>query len=1489
MIQLKVYKTKGDSSTALFLDLYETEPIKLTLSIEDITQADATSVFSKTFRVPATRHNNEFFENAYEVDGIFFDVTLKNYAEILVDGAEFREGHIRLQKIFRNQDLDRIDYELLFLGETRDFSSTIAEKTLCQLTMTDFNWEGLPQNYTNAADFTGPFQYNDIVVSWNAFPENASLTAGYADGDIIMPLIDHGNTYDDGDPEQGTIALGATGQGIRSFTHQINSLALTRMKPMFRAKRVWDQIFEDAGYTYSSTFLNSDKFHQMYISAFGNNEQIGMEIDQVTGTNFESNNPTSGENDINAFMYNDNVITNIAGNYTVGSSNTNMGGNGSYFTCPGDSGIGLGDNFYIMSASAELAAYVEQSNGPNISVPAFLRLVVVNTPGGTIQRTLATGNNAGNGSTSTINFDSRNLPAADQLVAGEIIQVYLDTSSGFVDYSYADNTYWDCTAAPGDYYAPLDLDCEHKQIDYIKDILTMFRLVMQPDNKRPNNFIIEPWQEFIGSGTTYDWSHKLVEDMDSVLEPLFNTQSATIEYSFAQDEDFINKFHFDNNKHPYGWLQFNSTNELLKGTRKIDVKGIAPTPIDQILDTTGNHPEPTFILPSIVEVTGEQTSSNPARPEQLPIKPKTRFLFYNGKEPITVSQHQWYLNNDSGNGVLQTNYPLVSPYENWPVQQTSLNLNFSNDTRYYINPSPGTGYFDQGSTLFDEYWSRYISSLYNKFSRRLTAKFILNNVDLQDLTFDDVIFVNGKYYRPEKIIDAQVGAETVVTCQLITLGDQRPIWLEEPLTGFSVVASNTSCLGQEGEIQITTNGTPAFTWELDASGAQGNVNPSGSAPFTFTIPAPVGVDTLTVTDSLGRVAVVQVNVPASTASQVTSTNSVVQPTICSNTPVVETTIVNYESTVAQPVSTNGNYAIFNTKVVDLLESQVARPLPASGTGFNAFNLDYNFRLNTTTYPNLTTEWSGTITWTNLSFITTNWSQYELGYSGPDGLTPTVIPSQYISGWPTNLPPVGTSFTVTVTGLPVQYGAAGISPSPTMDFLVLKNSSTNSDWNGKWENTGSIIGKQLTVATTCNGEIDVTPAGGAGAPYTVIWNDGVTAEDRTGLCPGNYQYYVEDVNGCQSDIYDVTLTCQTTLYYYQLREHLNNCTQSSSATYIASSTSQLPINQTVTLNERAGCYYVQAISTATPLYTIDALNVSCAACNGGGTPVSYEVETCNTGANTYYASRTGAALVPGNVVELNNQSGCYIVIGDSTVAATSDVTSIYADCATCLSTPPVYYYGFLSCDGTFDGPIESPVQLSLGSFIDITPGPGCGSVYKETNGPAIYTWSGTLLYQDCDACNGVTPPPAQNCHLIQNSSLAIAQGTYTLNGLSYTWTVKPGTTSSICAVVGSVVTTSGTATITNQGNACTQPGDCLIGPPPPSVYTIEDCATSALFTMDDQGSQFQIGDVIQYYANTQGTGARYCGTVINYTGTTLNAYLANPFVSYFCGDTIHCAE
>ena len=217
-------------------------------------------------------------------------------------------------------------------------------------------------------------------------------------------------------------------------------------------------------------------------------------------------------------------------------------------------------------------------------------------------------------------------------------------------------------------------------------------------------------------------------------------------------------------------------------------------------------------------------------------------------------------------------------YSEWPPTATSLKLEWSNDIRYFL---PLSGYQILGQTLFTQYWSRYINSLYNKFSRRITATFILNNVDLQDFSFNDIIFVNGKYYRPEKIIDAQIGERTEVKVQLITLRDQRPVWLDEPLTGFSVVTSNTNCAGATGTIQVTTNGTPDFTWSLLESGQTGTYSAAaGQAPYIFQIDAAVGIDTLTVIDSLGREAQIQVTVPASTTLPITTSFVKSDPTVC---------------------------------------------------------------------------------------------------------------------------------------------------------------------------------------------------------------------------------------------------------------------------------------------------------------------------------------------------------------------------------------------------------------------------------------------------------------------------------------------------------------------------------------------------------------------------------------------------------------------------------
>lgn len=866
MVQLKVYKDEAavtDTTYAnqWFLDLYETEPIKLNLSVEDITNADAQSVYSRTFKVPATRHNEEFFQNAYEVDGVDFDITVKKPATILVDGSEFKQGHIRLQKIFVNRDKNTIEYELLFLGETRDFASRLGEKRMCELVFRNSNGDLdlMPSGPT--------FNKTEIAQSWQAYPEGG-LNDGLYNGDILFPLVDHGNTYDDsGTPLQAVIGYGSGSQ--KYFNHQ-PGLSTNQMKPMFRAKRVFDQIFEDAGYEYDSEFLNSNKFRKIYVSAFGNQASPVIEPDTV-------NEFTGWCSDTDEQGVGQKLLINEAENDPSNSFNTVGGANGwTTYTAGAITNFGATPPIvHQMYAECFYNGYFETSDGQTQRVDA--RLVLKRN--GTVVAT----SNWGNNRTLALSYTTNATYGDDQ--QGDTFTLEVEPYY-VLDYDLVENCYWEVSKSPGSTYLPKMFDCEYKQVDFIKDILTAFRLVMEPDPNNKLKFLIEPWQEYIGSGDLHDWSKKLVEDKDQVLEPLFNTQSRDIDFDFKQDEDWTNKFHFDNYKQIYGHLEFTSNNDLLKGTRKIEFIGLAPTIMLQ--PEAKNADESQFIIPQLHIHEAED-----GQVYHSPIKPKTRLLFYNGINPIGPDTYTWYLD-----GTGYTTYPQVSPYESFPFLDTSgsttplldpnLNISWSNDIKYFVPVTEtgipaGLGYNDlNGYTLYDAYWNRYISSLYNKYSRRLTAYFILDNTDLQYLSFDDIIFVNGKYWRPEKIMDAQIGRKTAVKCQLISLKDYRPGYTEESLDNFALAHVDQLCAGAcDGIITVTTSGTPPFTWDLGNGQTGTHTAPIGQGTYQFDIENVCpGIYTVQVEDSVGRTGSGGVIIDPSTASPLYTNHTVTDATDC---------------------------------------------------------------------------------------------------------------------------------------------------------------------------------------------------------------------------------------------------------------------------------------------------------------------------------------------------------------------------------------------------------------------------------------------------------------------------------------------------------------------------------------------------------------------------------------------------------------------------------
>lgn len=699
MVNLKVY----DGSDQYFLDLYEEDTVKLNLSIEDITNAEAKSVFSRAFRVPATRNNNLFFKHAFMINGIDYDVTVKKPAVILVDGAEFREGHIRLQKIYNNPQKGQIDYQIVFLGETRDFASAIGDSPLCELDL---------------SALTHTFSGANVELSWEAYPSTQdaagvaitpSFTNGLLNGDVIYPLVDFGleGTESSSNPR---IAVGVS----HDFTN--NNLPLNRLKPMVRAKAIVDAIFDSTDYEYEvGGFFDEDIFKQIYVSAWGN--ESSYLIDEGLSENIFSaiGNVTGGSNDW------------LDANVEISDPGNNYNPTTSTYTIPtGYSGT------YTFNASCLYLATADTVGYPEARLRVYRN--------GTVVKNGASGANT----TLTVSHTG-------PFTAGDTVRIYVE-QLGIYDSESVTNQTFNCTLAPGPVNVNAQFDCDYKQIDFIKDLLTTFRLVMAPDRLNPKKFIIEPWVDYIATGDFYDWSDKLDRSQDIVLEPLFDTQTDQIMFNHEEDKDFINDNHLTAYKYVYGHLEFNSGNELLIGSREVKTNW-APTPMTQIEGVADTSP---WIIPQVHAGVGE---------EHTPIKPKTRWLFYNGLH-TTGPSHTWRL--QTGPNSPYDIYPVVSYSSEWPLTTSGQILNWRNDIGYW--GSNVSGYPPQdGSSLYDSYWSGYINSLYNKDARRLTATFILNNVDLQDMSFDDIIFVDGIYWRPEKIIDAPVGELSKVKVQLIKL------------------------------------------------------------------------------------------------------------------------------------------------------------------------------------------------------------------------------------------------------------------------------------------------------------------------------------------------------------------------------------------------------------------------------------------------------------------------------------------------------------------------------------------------------------------------------------------------------------------------------------------------------------------------------------------------------------------------------------------------
>jgi hypothetical protein len=582
------------------LDIFDDEDIKLSNNVTglfDIGVLPAT--FTRQISLPGTKVNNAFFEHVYDIsieNPFLFATNIKVPAYIDFDSIYLIDGYIQLNKVnvIANKFIE--SYEITLYGTLSSFARDTNRLYLTNLT-------SLSQyNHTASLD--------NISASWSGNLFN---------GDIVYPLADYGSGY----------AFTQGSDNLFGMDDQDGALTVQNFKPAIRVKPVLDAIFEEAGYTYTSSFMNQPFINDMYL--FCNNS---LKYPEFAGVDLE----TYGKIKVGAIS---------------GSGMTDITlASGSWTTLPWYNELSDPQNFYTNGAyRVEKTTNLKGALNININVSCSVN----NMPGtltanGTWQiRMLETGSSTPYSTqavSSYINF----FDQLQQSRGATGINTTYELGSQFKFNTIpAGNYYFQIRQSPNNpppTAQPLvTLDPKGttksfieirevnqaadgrvmdipsnmpygttgiKQIDFILGLQKKFNLVIYPNNTKPNEFIIETFNEWYKRGEVKDFNKYI--NLDDKIEVIAANNLAVNKLNFGDtlDQDYISQQFSKAANREYGKTYYiDTTNFYSQGTFEVKTT-FASDPLIRIAGTglsgsvSNVNPTPTAFFAGNVKL-----SSNP--------------------------------------------------------------------------------------------------------------------------------------------------------------------------------------------------------------------------------------------------------------------------------------------------------------------------------------------------------------------------------------------------------------------------------------------------------------------------------------------------------------------------------------------------------------------------------------------------------------------------------------------------------------------------------------------------------------------------------------------------------------------------------------------------------------------------------------------------------------------------------------------------------------
>jgi hypothetical protein len=569
------------------LDTFDDEDIKLSNNVTGLFDIGVLpSDFTRQITLPGSKVNNAFFQHAYDIsifEPYLFATNVKVAAYFDFDSIYLSSGYIQLNKINIKANKFVESYDITVYGTLSSFGRDINKFFLTDL--------------TSLSQYNHTASYNSITSSWDG---------NLFGGDIIYPLAEYGGGY-----------RFTSGQYELFGMDDINgALSVQNFKPAIRVKPVLDAIFTEAGYTYSSSFMNQAFVDDVYMVCNNslrypefsdvNLETYGkIKIGAISGSGMTDLNLPSGSwttlpwynvlSDPQGF-YNKGAYTVEKRTNLTGVLNLNLNVSCSVNNMPGT----LTANGTWQTRLLETGSLTPVSTRAIQSFIFFFDQLQQSRSGAINQNyELATEFIYEDVPTGSYYFQIRQSPNFPSSVSALPI-VTIDPQSTTKSYLEIKEVNQAADGKVMDIPSNMPFGTVGiKQIDFVLGLQKKFNLVIYADKTKRNNFIIETFNDWYTKGQVRDFNKYINLDESIEVIPANNLAVNKLTFGDTLDTDYISQqFSKEANREFGKQYYIDTANYFSQGS--FDVKTtFASDPLIRIAGTglsgsvSGINPQPT--------------------------------------------------------------------------------------------------------------------------------------------------------------------------------------------------------------------------------------------------------------------------------------------------------------------------------------------------------------------------------------------------------------------------------------------------------------------------------------------------------------------------------------------------------------------------------------------------------------------------------------------------------------------------------------------------------------------------------------------------------------------------------------------------------------------------------------------------------------------------------------------------------------------------------